>query len=162
MLVGRCPAVCIRWEIQKVQIENTNTKTNAHHTMTEIRRYKKCQNCRNYFYYRLNHFSCLFGEIEPNSHIFWSVLKHHRFCWNSTYFERMIWVESGVTCSTYGSDSPGREFWPKCGPFLKKVEPSCDQTLWDIFDFSIDLGQLCPVDPRNTFVWPWKNFYSLV
>ena len=29
----------------------------------------------------------------------------------------------------YGSDSPGREFWPKCGPFLKKkVEPSCDQT----------------------------------
>ena len=20
----------------------------------------------------------------------------------------------------YGSDSPGREFWPKCGPFLKK------------------------------------------
>ena len=29
---------------------------------------------------------------------------------------------------TYGSDSPGREFWPKCGPFLKKVEPSCDET----------------------------------
>ena len=28
----------------------------------------------------------------------------------------------------YGSDSPGREFWPKCGTFLKKVEPSCDQT----------------------------------
>ena len=26
----------------------------------------------------------------------------------------------------YGSDSPGREFWPKCGTFLKKVEPSCD------------------------------------
>ena len=23
----------------------------------------------------------------------------------------------------FGSDSPGREFWPKCGPFLKKVEP---------------------------------------
>ena len=20
----------------------------------------------------------------------------------------------------YGSDSPGREFWPKCGPFFKK------------------------------------------
>ena len=32
-------------------------------------------------------------------------------------------------CLTYGSDSPGRNFWPKCGPFLKKVEPSCDQTL---------------------------------
>ena len=28
----------------------------------------------------------------------------------------------------YGSDSPGRGFWPKCGIFLKKVEPSCDQT----------------------------------
>ena len=26
-------------------------------------------------------------------------------------------------CCPYGSDSPGREFWPKCGPFLKKVEP---------------------------------------
>ena len=41
---------------------------------------------------------------------------------------------------TYGSDSPGQEFWPKFGPFLKKkkVEPSCDQTWWDIFDFSID------------------------
>ena len=26
---------------------------------------------------------------------------------------------------TYGSDSPGQEFWPKCGPFLKKVEPLC-------------------------------------
>ena len=26
----------------------------------------------------------------------------------------------------YGSVSPGREFWPKCVTFLKKVEPSCD------------------------------------
>ena len=35
----------------------------------------------------------------------------------------------GITCNcTYGSYSTGREFWPKCGPFLKKVEPSCDQT----------------------------------
>ena len=41
---------------------------------------------------------------------------------------------------SYGSDSPGREFWPICGPFLIKVEPLCDQTWWDIFDFSIDLG----------------------
>ena len=30
--------------------------------------------------------------------------------------------------ATYGSDSPGRGFWPKCGIFLKKVEPSCNQT----------------------------------
>ena len=68
------------------------------------------------------------------------------------------WTSAFLWCYPYGSDSPGREFWPKCGPFLKKLEPSCDQTWWDIFDFSIDLGQLCPVDPRNTFVWPWKNF----
>ena len=34
-----------------------------------------------------------------------------------------------ASLTAYGSDSPGREFWPKCGPFLKKVEPSCDQTL---------------------------------
>ena len=27
----------------------------------------------------------------------------------------------------YGSVSPGREFWPKCVRFLKKVEPLCDQ-----------------------------------
>ena len=39
--------------------------------------------------------------------------------------------------SSYGSDSPGREFWPNCGPFLKKVEPSCDQTWWFLFDFAI-------------------------
>ena len=59
---------------------------------------------------------------------------------------------SWVTLTSYGSDSPGREFWPKCGPFLKKVEPSCDQTRWYIFDFSIDPGQLCPLHPRKP--WP--------
>ena len=65
---------------------------------------------------------------------------------------RKIGSIAGVTIVTDGSDSPGREFWPKCGPFLKKVEPSCDQTVKDRYDFSIDLGYLCPVHPRNTFV----------
>ena len=51
-----------------------------------------------------------------------------------------IYGGSGGGPKTYGSDSPGREFWPKCGPFLKKVEPSCDQTVKDRYDFSIDLG----------------------
>ena len=42
----------------------------------------------------------------------------------------------------------------KIRPFflLTKVEPLCDQTVEDRHDFSIDLGQLCPVDSRNTFV----------
>ena len=51
------------------------------------------------------------------------------------------WVDvSTQSLRSYGSDSPGREFWPKCGPFLRKVEPSCDQTVKDRYDFSIDLG----------------------
>ena len=77
-------------------------------------------------------------------------------CWKRKLIIMLLNQQMGG--DIYGSDSPGREFWPKCVTFLKKVEPSCDQTWWDIFDFSIDLGQLCPVDPRNTFVWPWKNF----
>ena len=46
----------------------------------------------------------------------------------------------------------------KMWSFFLKVEPSCDQTLLYIFDFSIDPGQLCPLHPRNTLTWPWKIF----
>ena len=62
--------------------------------------------------------------------------------------------------SVYGSVSAGREFWPFRVIFFQKVERSCGQTVKDRFDFSIDLGQLCLVHPRNTFVWPQKNFWS--
>ena len=52
----------------------------------------------------------------------------------------------------YGSFSPGREFWPKCGPFLTKVEPSCDQTVRFFQVFSTVLKRLCPLHPKNTFI----------
>ena len=42
----------------------------------------------------------------------------------------------------YGSVSAGREFWPFRVIFFQKVERSCGQTVKDIFDFSIDSGQL--------------------
>ena len=62
----------------------------------------------------------------------------------------------------YGSVSAGQEFWPFRVIFFQKVEPSCDQTWWDRFYFSIDLGQLCLEDPRNTFVRSQKIFWSPV
>jgi hypothetical protein len=50
-------------------------------------------------------------------------------------------IHGNLWCSDR-SDSPGREFWPKCGLFFFIVEPSCVQAWWDRLDCSIDLGQL--------------------
>ena len=60
-------------------------------------------------------------------------------------------------------DSPKKfDFWPFRVIFFQKVERLCGQTVKDRFDFSIDLGQLCLVHPRNTFVWPQKKIWSRV
>ena len=70
--------------------------------------------------------------------------------------------DSEIYMRAYGSVSAGRELWLFRVIFFQKVERSCGQTVKDRFDFSIDLGQLCLEDPRNTFVWPQKFFWSRV
>ena len=46
---------------------------------------------------------------------------HHAYIYDPWSWCMCVWC-------TYGSDSPGRGFWPKYGIFLKKVEHSCNKT----------------------------------
>ena len=52
--------------------------------------------------------------------ITFAVLKYKRLCNHSYFFPAYI--------IAYGSVSPGREFWPFLGNFLKKVNAHCAKT----------------------------------
>ena len=60
-----------------------------------------------------------------NSHVKISETAHRSLGASFSHFGPLA-VDHNIY--TYGSDSPGREFCPKYGPFWKKVEPSYDHT----------------------------------
>ena len=53
---------------------------------------------------------------------------------------------------TYGSDSPGRGKWSKCGIFLFFLKLCCDQTVRVFQLLSTVLKRFCLVHPKNVSI----------
>ena len=64
--------------------------------------------------------------------------------------------------ATDGSFSPGRGKWAKSVWIFLFLKLHCDQTVWFFKVFSTVLKRLCPLQSKNTFVCPSKNFWSPV
>ena len=73
------------------------------------------------------------------------------------FFLRLLSEES-----SYGSFSPGRGKWAKSVWIFLFLKLHCDQTVWFFKVFSTVLKRLCPLQSKNTFVYPSKNFWSPV
>ena len=63
--------------------------------------------------------------------------------------------------SPYGSDSPGRGKWSKCGIFSFFLKLCCDQTVRFFQLLSIVLKRFCPLDAKNVSVLVLAIFFDL-
>ena len=61
--------------------------------------------------------------------------------------------------SPYGSDSPGRGKWSKCGIFSFFLKLCCDQTVRFFQLFSTVLKRFCPLDAKNVSVLVLAIFF---
>ena len=59
-----------------------------------------------------------------------------------------------ASCYPYGSDSPGRGKWSKCGIFLFFLKLCCDQTVIFFQPLSTVLKRFCPLDAKNVLPRP--------
>ena len=66
-----------------------------------------------------------------------------------------------ASCYPYGSDSPGRGKWSKCGIFFIFLKLCCDQTVRFFQLLSTVLKRFCPLDAKNVSVLVLAIFFDL-